>query len=183
MTATREPQPDRAPGALAQLLHHEGRLLARLRGVFRLDPEVYREIRGDVRAIPQAFAVVIGTAVLTGLGQGSLPGLFGGIAVAIVLWLAVTGLIWAVGVFWVGEAADYFRLLRCNGFAYAWFALLVGYGLPLVGPLFGWGGVLLSLASLVVATRSVLECSTREASAICALALGLPLLLIWWLIV
>ncbi len=179
---TTDSDEQKRPGALAELLHPDGRLLARLRGVFRFDPDVYREVQADLGAIPQAFAVVIGTAVLTGIGQGSFAGLFLATAVVIALWLIVTGLIFAVSVLWVQSAADYFRLLRCNGFAYAWFALLLGYDLPFVGPLFGWAGVGLSLASLVVATRSVLDCSSARALGICAIALGLPLPVFWWLV-
>ena len=88
----------------------------------------------------------------------------------------ITALIWAVGGLAVEGGVDYARLLRCTGFAYAWFALLVGYSLPLVGPLFAWAGVLLSLASLVIATREVLATDTARAFAICVLALGLPLM-------
>ena len=63
-------------GALAELFQPERRLLARLAAVFRLDPQVYEEIQTDKAAIPQAFALVIATSILTGLGQGSIPGLF-----------------------------------------------------------------------------------------------------------
>ncbi len=172
---------DRPPeGSLAQLLHPERRLVARLRAVLRLDPEVYREIQGDMAAIPQAFALVIGTSILTGLGQGSIPGLFLGIVLAIVLWLVLTLLIWAVGAIWVRPDLDYSRLLRCTGFAYSWFALLIGYSLPFVGWIFGWSALGLCLASLVLASRAVLQVSTRKALAICASALGFPLLLLWW---
>jgi hypothetical protein len=45
---------------------------------------------------------------------------------------------------------------------------------PVIGPLFAWAGVLLSLASLVVATREVLATDTTRALVICVIALGLP---------
>ena len=80
------------------------------------------------------------------------------------------------------DGADYGLLLRCTGFAYAWFALLVGYSLPLVGPLFAWAGVLLSFASLVIATREVLATETPRAFAICVIALGVPLTSLFWLV-
>ena len=171
----------RSAGALAQLLQPEQRLLVRLRSVFRLDPQVYEEIQADTAAIPQAFALVIGTSILAGLGQGSIPGLFLGIVLSIVIWLVVTMLVWAVGMIWVRTDLDYSRLLRCTGFAYTWFALLIGYSLPFIGWLFGWSALGFCLASLVLASRQVLQVSTRQALAICASALGTPLLVLWWI--
>ena len=150
----------REPDGLAQLLHPEARLLARLAGVLRFDPAIYAEIQADIVAIPQSFAVVIATAVVAGLGQGLFAGLFWAIPLVIGNWLIVTALIWGVGLLVAGDAADYFRLLRCNGFAYAWFALLLASDLPFIGWLVGWSAVLLSLASLVIATRTVLDSST-----------------------
>ena len=167
-------------GALAELLQPDRRLLARLGAVFRLDPQVYEEIQLDRAAIPQAFALVIATSILTGLGQGSIPGLFLGIVVSIVIWLLATLLIWGVSVFWVSRDVDYSRLLRCTGFAYTWFALLLGYSLPFVGWLFGWAALGFCLTSLVLASRQVLQVSSQRALAICVLALGIPLLLLWW---
>lgn len=166
-------------GALAQLLHPERRLLARLRAVLRLDASVYDEIQGDLAAIPQAFALVIGTSILTGAGQG-FPGAFLGIVITIAVWLVATFLIWAVGALWLRPDVDYSRLLRCTGFAYCWFALLIGYGLPFVGWVFGPSAVALCFTSLVLATRSVLRVSTQRALVACAIALGTPLALLWW---
>ncbi len=166
-------------GALAELFQPDRRLLARLGAVFRLDPAVYEEIQTDKAAIPQAFALVIATSILTGLGQASIPGLFLGIVVSIMIWLVVTLLVWGTGVFWVSRDVDYSRLLRCTGFAYTWFALLLGYSLPFVGWLFGWGALGFCLTSLVLASRQVLDVSWQRALAICSIALGIPLLLLW----
>jgi hypothetical protein len=169
--------------ALSVLFHAERRLAARLRGVIRFDGQIYREIGADVHAIPQAFACVVATSVLVGLGQSSLRLIFLFTALAMLQWLVVTALIWTVGRFAVESGADYAKLLRCTGFAYVWFALLVGYSLPLVGPLFAWAGVLLSLASLMIATREVLSTDGPRAFAICLVALGLPLGAFFWLAV
>lgn len=141
---------------LSVLFHAERRLAPRLQGVIRFDPLIYREIQGDAHAIPQAIAVVVATSVLAGLGQTTMPLIFLFTAIAMLLWLAVTALIWTIARFALEGGADYGRLLRCTGYAYAWFALLVGYSLPVIGPLFAWAGVLLSITSLVIATRAVL---------------------------
>ncbi len=163
---------------LDELLRPEGRLVPRVLGVFRFDPKVYSEIAGEPGATPQAFAVVIATALITGIGQGSL--VLAPLAVACVLfiWMVVAALVWAAAELTVGDRSHYAPLLRCLGFNYAWFALLIGYGLPWIGTAFGWAAVGLCLASNVLATRQVLEVSTQRAFTICAIALGTPLLLV-----
>ncbi len=175
-----EPGEPERDTALSVLFRAERRLPERLHGVIRFEPEIYREIQGDPHAIPQAIAVVIATSVLAGLGRSSLPLIFLWTALAMLQWLVVTALIWSVGRLAVEGGADYARLLRCSGFAYAWFALLIGYGLPLVGPIFAWAGVLLSLLSLVIATREVLGVDTTRAIAICVIALGVPVTALFW---
>ena len=166
-------------GALSVLFETERRLAERLQGVIRFDARIYRELQADVHAIPQAIAVVLATAALAGLGRGSIVLLFLWIALAILQWLAITGLIWAVGHLAVEKMPEYSRLLRCTGFAYAWFSLLVGASVPIIGPLFAWAGVIFSFASLVVATREVLAVDTLRALGICAVALGVPMTLLF----
>ena len=167
------------PGLLAELIHPEGRLLQRVAGVFRLDPALYSEVAEDPGAIPQAFAVVIATSVLVGIGQLSLAGIFIGMAWAIAMWLLIAGLIWGAGAVAVGERSHYAPLLRCLGFAYGWFVLFIGYELPWIGGLFGLAAVGLCLVSNVLAVRQVMGISTGQATAICATALGVPLVLLW----
>ncbi|MFQ5515212.1 MAG: hypothetical protein ACE5FG_12375 [Myxococcota bacterium] len=165
-------------GLLAELLHPGGRLLERLHGVLRFDAQIYAEIERDPHAIPQAFAVVIVTAVLGALGHGSLAGIFLGIAGAIVVWCLATALVWGIGTLATGEPVHFPRLLRCLGFAYLWFVLLIGAGLPWIGILFSWASVGLSLASGVLAIRQVLGVSTERALTIYAVSLGIPILLL-----
>jgi hypothetical protein len=124
--------PENTPdsSAFGRLLHSEARFLSRVTAVLRFEPAVYEEIEKDPYAIPQAFAVVIATALLAGLGQGSLAAIFLGIALAILIWAGVTGLVWGVGVLVAGPASHFPSLLRCLGFAYIWVGLLIGSGLP-----------------------------------------------------
>src|SRR5262245_33054420 len=175
MTQPGEPQ---ARGVIAGLLERERRLVPRLEGVLRFDSATYREIEADPHAIPQSLAVVVATSVLAALGQGGLVAMFLGLGAVIVLWMAVTGLIWVVGLATTGEGVDFAKLLRCTGFAYVWFALLLFGGFPIVGVLCAWGAVGLALASLVIATRVVLGTDTQRALVICAIALGVPLLVL-----
>jgi len=173
------PEDSEKRGLLAELLRREARLIPRVRGVLRLDRTIYDEIEKDPAAIPQAFAVVIVTSLLVGIGQGSLGGIFLGMAGAICVWLAAGALIWAAGTLIVGEDSDFARLLRCLGFAYAWFALLLLSELPFIGSIFAWGAVLLALISTVLATRQALDITTELAVGLTAGALGTPFLLFW----
>ena len=176
-----QPGEPQARGLIGSLLDRERRLLPRLEGVLRFDDRTYREIEADPHAIPQSLAVVIVTAALAALGQGGLVSMFLGLGAVIVLWMAVTGLIWAVGLATTGSTADFAKLLRCTGFAYVWFALLLFGSFPIIGTLCLWGALLLSLASLVIAARVVLETDTPKALLICAIALGVPLLVLFGL--
>jgi len=173
-----QPGEPQARSLIGNLLDRERRLIPRLEGVLRFDAATYREIEADPHAIPQSLAVVVATSILAALGQGGLVSIFLGLGAVIVLWMAVTGLIWVVGLATTGGSADFGRLLRCTGFAYVWFALLLFGSFPIVGALCAWGAVLLSLASLVIAARVVLETDTSRALVICAIALGVPLLVL-----
>ncbi len=95
------------------------------------------------------------------------------------MWLAAGALIWAAGTLIAGKDCDFARLLRCLGFAYAWFALLLLSELPFIGSIFAWGAVLLALTSAVLATRQALDITTELAVGITVGALGTPLLLFW----
>jgi hypothetical protein len=174
-------EPEARRGFFAELLHHERRLLPRLEGVMRFDPQIYREIEADPHAIPQALAVVVTTAVIAALGQGGLVLMFLGLAWVIVVWMALTALLWAVGRFAVERHVEFAALLRCTGFAYIWFALFLLEGLPGIGFLFPWAAVGLALGSLVVATREVLETDSTRALVICSIALGVPFVALYWL--
>ncbi len=165
-------------GLLAELAHAEARFLPRVWGVLRLDASVYAEIEGDSGAIPQAFAVVIATSVLIGLGRGSLTGVFLGISAALALWLLGAALVWGVATV-ANDDVHFPSLMRCLGFADAWFALLIGSGLPWIGFLFGWAAVAGAFTSVVLATRTVTKNTTGHALAVCAASLGGPMLILW----
>lgn len=163
---------------IAGLLERERRLVPRLEGVLRFDDATYREIEADPHAIPQALAVVVATSALAALGQGGLVPMFVALGISIIRWMVVTGLIWLVGRVTAGSSADPAKLLRCTGFASIWFALLLFSGFPVVGTLCLIAAVLLSLASLVIATRVVLDTDSPKALLICAIALGVPVLVL-----
>jgi hypothetical protein len=171
-----ESDPSQAGGILTELLREEARLIPRLKGVFRFDAAVYREIETDPNAIPGAFTVVLAASLLAGLGRSSLAGIFLGVAGAVLFWVLCSALIWAVAAVVLGRIPDYARLVRCLGFAYAWNALSICALLPWVGSLIEWAAALLWTASAVVATQEALETTPNQVFLICVLALALPLL-------
>lgn len=169
--------PREAPptGFWYELLREESRLLPRLAAVFRFDASVYAELEGDPRALPVAFGVVIATALAVGIGAPSFPGIFLGIAQALIYWGTVTALVLAIAALVAETAPDYVVLLRCLGFAYAWQVVAVGGSLPLIGPLCWWAALALWAIALVQATRQVTRLPTEKAIGVCAAALLLPL--------
>ncbi|MEE8557833.1 MAG: hypothetical protein V3T14_08100 [Myxococcota bacterium] len=167
-------------GFLSELLREEAQLVPRLLRVFRFDSSVFREIEEDPNAIPGAFAVVLATSVLSGLGHPSVASVFLGIAGALIVWALSSALVWGGAALVLG-GADYSRLLRCLGFAYAWNALALGGFLPFLGPVFQWAGLGLWAAALVLATREALRSTTSQALVICAVALALPVAVLFGL--
>jgi hypothetical protein len=174
-----DPEKVQRESFLAELLQEEARLLPRLTEVFRFHTDVYREIEEDPNAIPGAFAVVLATSVFAGLGQGTIAGIFLGVAGALVIWGLSSALVWVAAIPVLGRTVDYALLLRCLGFAYAWNSLAILGFLPLIGFLFQWGALGLWGVSLVLATEQALESTRKQAIGICALALGIPVLLLF----
>ena len=97
------------------------------------------------------------------------------------MWLLVSGLVWSVGAIVVGERSHFAALVRCLGFAYAWFVLFIGYELPWIGGLFGLAAFGLTLLSNALAVRAVMSLSLERAVALCLGALFLPMALLYWL--
>ncbi len=172
-----DPHEARASGFWNELLREEGRLVPRLAGVFRFEPAVYAELENDPNALPISFVVVIGTALVVGVGAPSFPGVFLAIAQALIYWGTVTAIVLGIASLVADTTPDYVVLLRCLGFAYAWQVVAVGGSLPLVGPLFWWAALVLWAIALVQATRQVTRLSTEKALGVCAAALLLPLVL------
>lgn len=173
------PEAPERRGLLTELLRAEARFFPRIAAVLRFDAAIYAEIQADAQAIPQAFAAVIATSLLIGLGQGGVAALFLGVAAALASWLIVAAAIWGVATLATDREVGFPSLMRCLGFAYVWSAAHIGDSLPLIGVLFGWVAVAATCFSLVLATRQVVGVSTQRAAAICAVSLGAPLVLLW----
>lgn len=159
---------------IGELLREEARLLPRLADVLRFRGAIYREIEEDPNAIPGAFAVVLMSSLLAGLGQATIAGLFLGVAGALTVWALSSGLVWLSATLILGRRPDYARLLRALGFAYAWNGLGILGFLPYVGTFIEWAAFLLWGASLVLATEPAVGCTRRQAMGITVLALSIP---------
>jgi hypothetical protein len=174
------PQGDRdeSERGWTELLSDESHLWTRVRGAFRLEPDIYAEIDRDPGSIPQAFVVVIGSALIAGLSWSPYL-MFMSVAGLLFAWLVAAALIWAVASLMTREEIDYARLLRCLGFAYVWVMPLLLSGLPLLGPLIGLIAIILLFYSFLIATRQVLAVPIERAALVCGIATLLPIALIW----
>jgi hypothetical protein len=145
-----------------------------------LQPSLYEEVEIDRGATPQALAVVLLSAVATGVGavrNSGVEGILLHTALDVVLWYA-----WAALTLWIGTRllptpdthADFGQMLRALGFATAPGVVRVAALYPpLAFAAFTLSGVWI-LAATVVALRQALEYrSTARAAAVCAI--GLPL--------
>lgn len=142
----------------------------------RLESALYEEVEADRTATGQAFAVVLMSALATGvgaLGNSGLAGLVWHSALDVALWYA-----WAGVTLWIGTrllpgpetSADLGELLRTLGFASAPGVLRVLALLPPLGfAVFTVCGLWM-IAAMVVALRQALDySSTARALAVCAL--------------
>jgi hypothetical protein len=159
-------------------LSDEARLWTRVRGAFRLEPDIYAEVDRDPSSIPQAFLVVIGSAAIAGLSWSPYL-MFMAIGGLLFAWLVAAALIWAVASLMLREEVDYARLLRCLAFAYVWVTPLLFSPLFLIGSLITLVAIALLFYSFLLATRQVLEVPLERAALTCGIATLLPIVLIW----
>jgi hypothetical protein len=150
------------------------RVLARVRRVLRLDASVYGEIETDPAGIPQAFAVVLASALIAGVGQLSPVLIFLGVVWALLAWLVAAALVWGVATLALGREVEYSRLVVGLGYGYAFAALLFFARLPLVGTLVGLASLGLCFAAFVQASERAFAVPRDRALAICGGALVLP---------
>jgi len=151
----------------------------RMLGAALLDAEIYEEVEADRSATPQAFAVVVLSALSAGIGSienGGLPGILWSTLAALVGWY-----VWAWVTYLIGTrllptpntVSDHGELLRTLGFSSAPGLLRILAVIPsIAGPVFLLC-TLWMLVSMVIAIRQALDyTSTARALAVCAI--GFP---------
>ncbi len=157
---------------------------ARWLGAAVLNARVYAEVESDPGALRQALLVVVAGGL--GRGIGVLPeegwvGFVGSPAVALVVWLVATVVVWAIGVELLGYSSSLPELLRTLGFAAApLVALALCSLLPRAASVAAWVVVhLWATCAFGVAVREALDVSPVRALAVCAAALGIAVALLF----
>jgi hypothetical protein len=152
----------------------------RLLAALRLDATVFEEVERDQEAIAQAAAVIFLSSLAQGLGAidaPSIPALLGGlagiVAAGFVGWIVTSGLIWVIGVKFMGCTSDYGELLRTLGFASAPKVLLLIGVVPLgvASYALGFAVTVLSTIAAVLAVRHALDVTTGRAIVVCVIAM------------
>ena len=167
------------------------RFFERILGAALLNPDSYEDVEADTTANGQAFAVVVLSAIATGIGSlenSGVSGILWHTLAAIMLWY-----IWAYVTFFIGTrflptsdtVADHGELLRTIGFSSAPGMLRLFMLIPVLAlPVFVMTTIWM-LVSMVVAVRQALDyTSTVRAAAVCAIgfpvyAIGLVIQIIW----
>jgi hypothetical protein len=154
---------------MGQTSNTNSTLIARAIRAARLDAELYEEVEHDRGATRQAAVVVVGTALLAGLGSVT------GVGIAGLLFVTVASLVgWAVYAwlaYFIGTrlfadtatSADWGELARTLGFAHAPRALLITGVVPVLGAIVGLIVAFWVLATTIVAIRAALDFSTGRA--------------------
>lgn len=145
----------------------------RLVGAVRLDPRAWDEIAADASALGQAALVAVAAAAALGVAasHAGRPAAVGSGLVGLVLWLGLSGLVWAVAN-WFRHPLGLGAALRVVGFA---MAPLVGLVLAAI-PIDVVQGVVrlvtfaLFLGALLVGTRQALRVGMARAGLVCLTA-------------
>ena len=148
----------------------------RMIGAAKLDVRVYEEVEADTGATGQAMGVVLlsslaGGIGTVGLGAGGLGGVVVGGLVALIGWVTWAFLTYIIGTRLLAEPqtrADVGELMRTLGFAQSPGLVRIVGILPGVGPLVLSIVSIWMLATMVVAVRQALDCtSTLRAVGVC----------------
>ena len=160
----------------------DSNLINRMLRAAKLDFSLYEEVEADTKATMSAMWVVIIASVATGIGSGIaaliagkgilafLWGLFGGIAVALLGWLAWAGVTYFLGTT-VLKGADtsstWGEVLRTVGFAQSPGVLRVLSFIPILGGIISLAASIWVLIAVVIGVRQALDVSTGRAIAVC----------------
>ncbi|MSP22167.1 MAG: hypothetical protein EXR66_04010 [Dehalococcoidia bacterium] len=132
----------------------------------RLDEAVYSEVARDPAATSQALMIVVGVAILGGIGslRGGVVPLIFELLLGPLLWVLSSALIYFVGsrLFNV-QRVTWIEVARATGFAQVPGALNILGIIPVVGALVGLVVLVWSLATGVFAVRAALQLPTGQA--------------------
>lgn len=138
-------------------------------GAARLDPRAYEDVERDEAATGTALAIVVLSAIASGignLGNDGVIGLVGGVVFGVIGFLLYAGIAYLVGakLFATAEtSATWGQLIRTLGFAQAPGILYVLGILPAVGGLIRFIVGVWILVATIVAIRQACDFSTGRA--------------------
>ncbi len=141
----------------------EQKMVQRMIGAAKLQPETFNEVEHDASATKQAMAVVALVAVATGigtLGAGGPVGFVVGVAAGIGLWALWAWITYFVGttIFKTQETeANWGQLARTLGFAQSPGVFKVFGFIPALGPLIFFIASIWQLVAMVIAIREALD--------------------------
>lgn len=145
----------------------------RMVGAAKLQPGIYEEVEADERALWQATAVVVLSAIAAGIGYSAGgPGVFAlTLLAALVDWVIWAALTWFIGTKLLPEkqtSADINEMLRTIGFAASPGVLRIFGIIPGIGWVIFFIAHLWMLVAVVVGVRQALDySSTARAVAVC----------------
>ena len=157
-------------------------LINRMVRAAKLEANLYEEVEADQKATMPAMWVVIIASIATGIGTGIagimsgngalflLWGLLGGVAVALIGWLAWAGITYLLGTTILKgpkTSSNWGELLRTIGFAQSPGVFKVLAFIPFVGGLIAFAASIWTLIAVVIGVRHALDVSTGRAIAVC----------------
>ena len=160
----------------------DSNLINRMVRAAKLDSTLYEEVEADTKATMSAMWVVIIASVAAGIGSGIsaliagkgilafLWGLFGGIAVALLGWLAWAGVTYLLGTTVLkgpNTSSTWGELLRTVGFAQSPGVLKILSFIPVIGGIISFAASIWVLIAVVIGVRQALDVSTGRAIAVC----------------
>ncbi|HIE17215.1 MAG TPA: hypothetical protein EYP71_03365 [Dehalococcoidia bacterium] len=165
-------------------MQHSRSLVNRMLRAARLEIALYEEVEADTRATIPALWVVVIASVAAGIGSGItgivadkgaiffLWGLLGGVAAALIGWVAWAGITYFLGTTILKgprTSATWGELLRTIGFAQSPNVLKIISFIPFIGWLINLGASIWVLIATVIGVRQALDVSTGRAIAVCIL--------------
>ena len=141
----------------------EQKIVQRMIGAAKLQPETFNEVEHDTSATRQALAVVALVAVATGIGSLGAGGPIGfviGIITGIGLWALWAWITYFVGTTLLKTAetnANWGQLARTLGFAQSPGVIKVLGFIPVLGPLVFAIASIWQLVAMVIAIRQALD--------------------------
>ncbi len=157
-------------------------LISRMVRAAKLEVNLYEEVEADTKATMPAMWVVVIASVAAGIGTGIagiisghgamafIWGLLGGVAVALIGWLAWAGITYLLGTTVLkgpNTSATWGELLRTIGFAQSPGVLKILSFIPFLGGLISFAASIWVLIATVIGVRQALDVSTGRAIAVC----------------